>query len=39
MFLTEKKTERDLGPTDHPRWSSLWQYNIKKSFPIDEADD
>ena len=30
MFLTEKKTEGDLGPTDHP---------LAKSFPIDEADD
>ena len=36
MFATEKKTEADLGPTDHLRWSSLSQCNIKRSFGIDE---
>ena len=30
----KNKPEADLGPTDHLRWSSLWQYNIRKSFHI-----
>ena len=39
MFLAEKKNkpETDLGPTDNLQWSSLWQYDIRKSFRIDEA--
>ena len=33
----KNKSEADLGPTDHLRWSSLWQYNIRKSFRINKA--
>ena len=38
IFLTKKKKLGiDLGTTDYLQWSSLWQYNIRKSFRIDKA--